>query len=73
MKVRNGMGLIEGLDLQWNAADQFTLLETLRNITAGRLRTAEWRKTVAQDRECTVSREVFSSFCRSEAFSRFVA
>lgn len=41
MKVRNGMGLIEGLDLQWNAADQFTLLETLRNITAGRLRTAE--------------------------------
>ena len=41
MKVGNRMGLIEGLDLQCNAADQCTLLETLRNITAGRLSTAK--------------------------------
>ena len=38
-------------------------LETSRNRTAGRLRTAEWRKNVAQEREYTVSRDIFSSFC----------
>ena len=41
-----------------------SIFGTLRNRTAGRLRTAEWRKNVAQDRECTVSRDIFASFCR---------
>ena len=67
MKVGNGMGLIEGLDLKWNGAYQFTLLETLRNRAAGRLRMAERRKNVAQERECPVSRDIFSSFCRPVA------
>ena len=54
-------------------------LETLLNRTAGRLttsgrlRTAEWRKNVAQDRECTVSCDSFSSFCLPESFSRSIA
>ena len=30
-------------------------------------------KNVAQDRECTVSRNIFSSFCRPESSSRPVA
>ena len=47
--------------------------ETLRNRTARRLRTAEWRKNVAQDRECTVSCDIFSSFCLPESSSRSVA
>ena len=48
-------------------------LGTLRNRTAGRLRTAEWRKNVTQDRECTVLRDIFASFCRPESSSRPVA
>ena len=44
------------------------ILGTLRNRTAGRLRTAEWRKNFAEDRECTVSRYIFSPFYRLPAF-----
>ena len=49
------------------------LLETSRNRTAGRLRTAEWWKNVAEEWECTVSRDVSSSFCRPQSSSRPVA
>ena len=36
---------------------------TLRNRTAGRLRTAEWRKNVARDCAFPVLRDIFSSCC----------
>ena len=49
---------------------QLTILGTLRNRTAGGIRTTEWRKNVARARECTVSRDIFSSFCRPEFSSR---
>ena len=55
------------------AGGEVVMLGSLRNRTAGRLRRAEWRKNVAQDRECTVPREIFSSFCRPESFNRPVA
>ena len=71
----NALGL---LVLEVHSFICFVLLlpiETLRNRTAGRFRTAEWLKNVAQDRECTVSssRDIFSSFCRPESSSRHVA
>ena len=40
-------------------------LENLRNRTTERLRTTEKRKNVAQDWECTVSRDIFSSWVLS--------
>ena len=48
-------------------------LETLRKSTAGRLRTAEWRKSVTWDRAFPVLGDIFSSFCRPESSSRPVA
>ena len=52
--------------------DQRLLIDTLRNRTAGRLWTAESRN-VTRDRECSVPRDIFSSFCRPESSSRPVA
>ena len=48
-------------------ADGGKSLETLRNRTAVRLRTAEWRRNVALDRECTMSGDTF--FCHSAVLS----
>ena len=39
-------------------------LETLRNRMAGRLTRVERRKNVAQDRDCTISRQSFLSYYR---------
>ena len=52
---------------------QLVLVITLRNRTAGRLRTAEWRKNVPRDWEFPILRDSFSSFCRPESSSRPVA
>ena len=48
-------------------------IASLRNRTAGRLRTAEWRKNVARDCAFPILRDIFSSFCRPESSSRPVA
>ena len=49
------------------------LIASLRNRTAGRLRTAKWRKNVARDCAFPILRDIFSSFCRPESSSRPVA
>ena len=46
---------------------------TLRNRTAGRLRTTEWRKNVARDCAFPVLSDIFSLFCRPESSSRPLA
>ena len=52
-------------------ADGGKSLETLRNRTAVRLRTAEWRRNVALDRECTMSGDTFFVILPSWVFQSF--
>ena len=46
---------------------------SLGNRTAGRFRTAKWRKNVARDCAFPILHDIFSSFCRPESTNHPVA
>ena len=48
-------------------AEVYLTVASLRNRTAGRLRTAEWRKNVVRDCAFPMLRDMFSSFCCPES------